>query len=241
MCTVTYIPPSEQNSFILTSNRDEKDFRPTISPEVYLHEGISVGFPKDAKAGGSWIAVNEKGRLCCLLNGAYNAHKKQNFHTTSRGKVLLELAASQYKVEEFFNEKELESVEPFTIVTIDQNNSKIFSFSEFVWDGKEKHFRVLDKSSPHIWSSTTLYTDEDRKLRNVWFSDFFKKFKNNISPDQIYSFHSGSHTTDSSINVITSRKGGLKTVSITQVQPHNNKLFMKYADLLNKSNHELEI
>jgi len=241
MCTVTYIPPIEERGFILTSNRDEKEFRPTIPPELYKHLGIQVGFPKDTKAGGSWIAVNENGRLCCLLNGAYRAHIKEPFYSISRGNVLLQLSSSTMSVEAFFKNDTLANVEPFTIVTIEQKNAAIHNFSEFVWDGKEKHFRELDKNNPYIWSSVTLYSEEHRKMRKEWFTRFFQEFKNDISPDNVFGFHSGKHTNDNSINVIMQRDGGLKTVSITQITPNNGKLVMRYSDLLNNSNHELEI
>lgn len=90
MCTVTYIPPSHDNDFILTSNRDEKVHRPTFHPRIYNIRGTEVCFPKDAVAGGSWIAANDRGRLCCLLNGAFTPHEKQSIHTSSRGKVWTE-------------------------------------------------------------------------------------------------------------------------------------------------------
>jgi uncharacterized protein with NRDE domain len=239
MCTVTYIPPTEERGFILTSNRDEKEFRPTISPATYLHNDIKLAYPKDEKAGGSWIAVNENNKVCCLLNGAFVAHQKQEFHTLSRGTILLEFTASDLTVHEFFASKELRNVEPFTIVTIEQTKQKIEKLTEFVWDGRDKHFRQLDKNTQYIWSSVTLYNDEHRKLRKEWFAKFYAEFKNKITPEKILSFHSGEHTSDNSINVIMQREGGLKTVSITQVSPENGQLKMSYTDLLNNSNHDL--
>jgi hypothetical protein len=241
MCTVTYIPPSKSNDFILTSNRDEKDFRPTIPPEIYHLNGINTGFPKDTKAGGSWIAANENGRLCCLLNGAFVAHQKQEYHKTSRGKILLEIASSKMEVEKFIKTLQLENVEPFTLVIIEQNNEKISSFSEFVWDGKEKHFRELDIETPYIWSSVTLYNEEHRTMRKEWFSRFLEESERDISPEKVFSFHSGSHSNDNSVNVVMKREGGLKTVSITQVIPQNGKLFMRYVDLIHNLNHVLEV
>ena len=241
MCTVTYIPPYGSNNFILTSNRDEKEFRPTIPPAIYMHIGKRLGYPKDEKAGGTWVAVNDKGKVCCLLNGAFTAHQKQEFHTVSRGTILLEFTTSDLTVHEFFAAKELENVEPFTIVAMEQNNDVINNLTEFVWDGRDKHFRQLDKNTPYIWSSVTLYNEGYRILRKEWFKRFYTEFSNSITPDKVLSFHSGSHTNDNSINVIMQREGGLKTVSITQVIPEKGKLIMRYADLLNNSNYQLAI
>ena len=78
------------------------------------------------------------GRLCCLLNDAFMAHKKQKFHTHNRGTVLLVLASPLSDVEDFFNETESSHVEPFTIIPIDHVRNQIIGFSEFIWDGTEK-------------------------------------------------------------------------------------------------------
>ncbi|NJN26754.1 MAG: NRDE family protein [Cyclobacteriaceae bacterium] len=67
MCTVSYIPASDNSSFALTSNRAEKVFRPTLPPVVTWHNGTKLAFPRDEKAGGSWIAINEDGRVCCPI------------------------------------------------------------------------------------------------------------------------------------------------------------------------------
>jgi len=202
---------------------------------------MKVGFPKDAKCGGSWIAANDNGRLCCLLNGAFTAHKKQNFHTHSRGTILLKLASSLRNVKDYFIDMDLAPVEPFTIVTIDHLAGQILTFNEFIWDGSHKHFRELDSNTPYIWSSVTLYSKDHRKLRKEWFKQFFKEHSDQLSADKAYSFHSGSHTSDHSINVIMKREGELKTVSITQVTTSNNKQLMIYTDLLNHTKHHLEI
>lgn len=241
MCTVTYIPPSSENGFILTSNRDEKDFRPTVPPKIYNIGDKQIAFPKDEKAGGSWIAVNKTGKTCCLLNGGFIAHQKQAFHTLSRGTILLELTASDLSVTDYFASKNLANVEPFTIVSIELNETNLKQLSEFIWDGNKTHYRQLDINSPYIWSSATLYTQEHRSMRKGWFEQFFNASKDAISPEKIYTFHSGSHTDDTSINLVMQREGGLKTVSITQVIGCKNKRKLIYTDLLNNKNYALEV
>ena len=241
MCTVSYIPFVQNNNFILTSNRDEKDFRPAIAPATYEIEDVLICYPKDSKAGGSWIVMNNMGRICCLLNGAFEAHQKQDFHTVSRGKIPIELASSFLEAQEYFKGKDLSCVEPFTLITIDMNKNKIKDFSEFIWDGEKKHFRELDNKYPYIWSSVTLYSKEDRDQRIKWFNQFLLNTMENVSPEKVLAFHSGIHTTDQAINVVMERVGGLKTVSITQVIPNGNYLLMKYSDLIKNTFHELEL
>lgn len=240
MCTVTYIP-SEDQGFILTTNRDEKMFRKTKAPEIYRINGIDVCFPKDEEKGGSWIAANNKGRLCCLLNGAFIPHKKQAFHIHSRGKVLLDMTAFDGNVQDFFKNQTLNNTEPFTIISIEQKKGKITSMFEFIWDGKNKHISKLNPEKSGIWSSVTLYSDKDRNLRKMWFDQFLEDNKTSVDPKMIYAFHSGYHTADQSVNLLMQREGGLKTVSITQVTSDEPWFKMKYVDLLHLKVHQIKI
>lgn len=75
MCTVTYIPT--KNGFCFTSNRDEKASRETIQPTIYINNGMELIYPKDKVAGGTWVAADGKNRIACLLNGAFEGHKKK--------------------------------------------------------------------------------------------------------------------------------------------------------------------
>ncbi|MBN1985175.1 MAG: NRDE family protein [Prolixibacteraceae bacterium] len=241
MCTVSYIPNKKTGGFVLTSNRDEKAYRPTVPPKIYKVGETNIGFPKDEKAGGSWIAANNRGRLCCLLNGAFEAHVKKSVYAQSRGNILVEAALSPKNPEQYFAEKNLEDVEPFTIITVEENADIVTHFSEFVWDGTHKYYRQLNPDENYIWSSATLYSKEHRTLRRQWFNKFISEMNGSISPESILGFHAGKHTEDHSINLVMERDGGLETVSITQVLPVNGKLEMQYFDLNNQQNTKLEI
>ena len=239
MCTVSYIPFKKK--FILTSNRDERVHRATIPPVVYHQGDVDICFPKDLQAGGSWIALNNKGRLSCLLNGGLVAHQKQSFHTYSRGKILIEMVSKEQNAREFFMKKDLSPVEPFTIITIDREGEEIKDFNEFIWDGIKKHFRILDKTKPFIWSSVTLYDEKIRKQRGKWFQQFLSDNPDQITPESVFSFHSGEHTSDSGNNLVMDRKQGLKTVSITQVFQNGKGPVMKYFDLNKNTFHEIRL
>ncbi len=239
MCTVTYIPPTRERSFVLTSNRDELDFRPTLPPDSYSYGGSRLVFPKDKIAGGSWIAMSDKGNVNCLLNGAFVPHQRQAHHTKSRGTVLLEFTLSARPASEYFADAALHDVEPFTIVALKQSKGLVQDFQEFIWDGSEKHFRVLDKAHPQIWSSVTLYDEEQRQLKRAWFQRFCQQHENAITKEKIVDFHCGNHTDGKSKNMLIQQNGDLKTVSISQVFLSNKKLQMDYFDLLNDSAKEV--
>jgi len=89
MCTVSFIPL--QNGFLLTSNRDEKSYRPTISPQVYTENEMKLLYPKDEKAGGTWIVARNDGTSIILLNGAFINHIKLTNYRKSRGQFYWKL------------------------------------------------------------------------------------------------------------------------------------------------------
>lgn len=212
-----------------------------MPPEVYTYDNCKLVFPRDEEAGGSWIAVSDKGNINCLLNGGFVPHQKQKHHTKSRGTVLLEFTRSARSPRAYFPQVDLRNVEPFTIVALKQTKGRMQDLSEFIWDGNTKHYRQLDVSSPYIWSSATLYTEEDRKIRKEWFKRFYKKHKHSITKEKVVDFHSGNHSSDNSISLIMPGDDGLKTVSITQVSMPNNKAQMNYYDLLKYTDTEIEL
>jgi hypothetical protein len=235
MCTVSFLP--EPKGFILTSNRDERSYRATIAPMKYQFDESVICYPKDEMAGGSWIAMNNKGRVVCLLNGAFIPHTKEAHHTLSRGKVLLLAAQSPVDPDILFTTTSLINSEPFTLLTIDQKKCRILSFNELVWDGSDKHTRQLDHRQSYIWSSVTLYSESDRKERKSWFSQFLKLKKFHPTALELIDFHTTKHSADQSVNLVMERDENLKTVSITQIVCEAGKLEMNYSDLINQSNH----
>lgn len=164
MCTVSFAPLKD--SFVLTSNRDEKISRPTISPKVYIEKGIKLLYPKDEKAGGTWIVAKNEGTAIVLLNGAFENHKKESSYLKSRGVVLMEMIKSSNPLSHF-SSMLLKGVEPFTLIVF-QNNKLV----ELKWDEKQKYAMEHSVSEPHIWSSATLYNQKQRALRKHWFEDF---------------------------------------------------------------------
>ncbi len=159
----------------------------------------------------------------------------------SRGRVLTDLTASEKEPVSYFRDKDLSKVEPFTIIVLDQEQGEISNFLEIIWDGKEKHLRKLNEQDPSIWSSVTLYSDEQRELRRKWFKRFLQTNNEYITPENIFSFHSGKHISDDAVNIVMKRDGGLKTVSITQVFPVRGKIQMKYNDLISGINSAIEL
>ncbi len=231
MCTVTYLPQSS-NSFILTSNRDEDVLRQVAFPvHKYKINDVQVYYPKDPKAGGTWIASGSNGFTVCLFNGAFKPHKSTGNYRRSRGLVLLDFFkySNQY---DFIEQYDFTNIEPFSLVFVKHQNNKIGLY-ELKWDGENPHHLNHDSSLPHIWSSSTLYSEEVISQRESWFSDWVRK--NEIfTMDAILMFHHFGGSGDMANDIVMNRSTK-KTVSICCINKKNEQeTEITYEDVVNR-------
>lgn len=233
MCTLTFIPKGK-NNFILTSNRDEASNRPTRSPDFYIDNNVKLLYPKDEKAGGTWIGVSEKSRMVSLLNGGFTAHKYGKIYRLSRGVVVKDVLCAI----DFLNTMEtynLIGVEPFTMIILDwENNLKLY---QLVWDGNKKHVDQLPMEA-QIWSSSSLYTDSMKSVRETWFKNF--KENQDASAENWLKFHATTEKDNMDFGLLMDR-GFVKTTSITQIEKTNQLLKMRYFNLQNQETLEQEM
>ena len=229
MCTVTYLPLGN-NDFMLTSNRDEDPKRKTISPKIYVEDGLQLTYPKDELAGGTWIGVSEKKRLICLLNGGFTKHQRAESYRMSRGVIVKQLLKVDNPVE-IINHFDFEGIEPFTIILVDWATE--LKAYELVWDVKGKHFKELD-DEPKIWSSATLYDEEMKQLRKEWFADWLKEHSVYKQSD-IIAFHQD-ETKGTPETSIKMKRSYVETVSTTSVIKKGDEVIMGYYNILEKNN-----
>lgn len=231
MCTVTYLPQSG-NAFILTSNRDEDITRHVALPvNKYQINNVEVYYPKDPKAGGTWMAHGSNGFTVCLLNGAFTAHNPTGNYKKSRGLVVLDffIYKNQY---DFIARYDFANIEPFTLIFV-KHSSETVTVCELKWDGIKTYHTNYDASLPHIWSSVTLYTNDVIKQRENWFSEWAK---NNelFSKDSILMFHHFGGNGDNQNDLVINRDTK-KTVSICCINKLNTTLTeIVYEDVINK-------
>ena len=232
MCTVTFIPV--KNRYFITSNRDEKYSRKkAIPPAIYTIHKSNLLFPKDANAGGSWIALHENGNVAVLLNGAFVRHVHRSPYKKSRGKILLEIIESSLPIS-FFTRMDLLHIEPFTLIVLDEDN-----LYECRWDGNQKYCRQLNKNWHYIWSSATLYKYEIAKKREQWFATFLNNHPNPAQEDILH-FHQFAGVGDEQ-NDLKINRGQVSTVSVTGISIDNEKGDMKYLDLRENKIYDKEI
>jgi uncharacterized protein with NRDE domain len=225
MCTVSFV--NNNGKIIITSNRDEQVVRPNaIAPDFYTINNKKILFPKDAKAGGTWFAVTENGKVIVLLNGAKEKHQfKTNYYQKSRGLIVLDLISSD-NILEAWNKISLEKVEPFTLVVYE--GKQLFQLQ---WDEIHKDRVKLDIAQNHIWSSATLYSKEIRTQRSQWFYDFIASNKD-ISELDLFNFHTKTEAENLEFGLIINRNNALKTISVSQVIIEDNEITFDYHDLI---------
>lgn len=227
MCTLTYLPLD--GGFTFTHNRDERQDRPTSEQfQVLERAGAKIYFPKDLEANGTWIAYSDSGRAIALLNGGKEIHKRKDSYRHSRGLVVLD-NFNYTDQKDFYQNYNFEDIEPFTLIIRDDAGLWKITHSE---DGTT--IDQLDEATTGIWSSATLYSKEVRNRRKEWFHSWFKSEKN-PNPESARQFHNNAGDGDGENDLIMSRLGILKTVSITQIHVEDNIALLSYEDLVKNS------
>ncbi|QKJ64929.1 NRDE family protein [Flavobacterium sp. M31R6] len=224
MCTVSFVCSNDK--VIITSNRDEKIIRPSaIPPKNYTLNGKNIIYPKDSKAGGTWFVVDENGTVLVLLNGANEKHQVQLPYRKSRGQIVLEMISS-VSPKVFWNEIDLENIEPFTLVLF--QDKQLFQLR---WNGIEKSTIVLETDKNYVWSSSTLYSKDIREQRSNWFYSFLVA-NPEITEEKMLHFHRYTETDNTEHGLVINRNNELKTLSITQAVIEKNKVIMYHLDLI---------
>lgn len=227
MCTVTYIPTSD-NSFIFTTNRDEfKQRSATVLIKETNGSSKEILFPQDPKANGTWIAISDYNQLVCILNGAFVKHKHRPPYRISRG-VMAKEFFSYRTAELFFDQFNFEGIEPFTMIIFD--NGRLY---ELRWDGNNKHIKEMDTTDAHIWASATLYPKEWQEKRLLWFSEFLES-NAVINRNEILDFHKNTGEGNPEYDLVMNRSDVVCTTSITSIVSDSGAMDMRFESLLDQ-------
>jgi uncharacterized protein with NRDE domain len=231
MCTVSFVYAND--SFLLTSNRDEKITRPSaIEPKIYQTESKKIIYPKDAKAGGTWFVVDEFGNAIILLNGGKTKHIAKEKYRLSRGVIVLELMASNAIVSTW-KTIDLTDIEPFTLLVLEDKQP-----FQLQWSGEEKFTDKLEINQTYIWSSSTLYAPDIQKQRADWFAKYMNDNKE-ISAEKMKFFHKNTAPKDDKNGLIINRNNLYKTLSVTQAVISGNSVFVHHSDLIQDKDYSI--
>lgn len=224
MCTITYLPKSE-NEFIITHNRDEDIKRKRSSaPEVKFFSKRKVLMPVDNSSGGTWVAADKSGSVYCMMNGAFRKHEPSPPYKHSRG-LIIPQAIEADSFRDYYRDAQYDGIEPFTLLHF--GNGLI---EKIVWDGKNKFYGQPDAGKHQLFTSATLYDEETATKRVSHFSEFLRKHPF-AEPVDILQLHQDKYQ-DSSKSFLLDTGKGIQTVSITQVIQSKGKIRMVYIDLI---------
>lgn len=223
MCTVTYVPAPD--GFVLTHNRDEAPYRSSKEVSETQNGSKTLIYPRDTKAGGTWIATTPTGEITvCLLNGAFEKHHHEPPYRRSRGLVLLDFLDVQ-NTQDFYEHYDLQGIEPFTLLAF-----SLHKVEEFRWDGIQRHLKNLPYDQTHFWCSATLYPAPMRARREQVFRDWLPKHPH-PTPDDLLALHQNGQVGDPENDFVMNRAEKVKTVSITQVVYDSGRAHLKYLEL----------
>lgn len=224
MCTLTYVPLSYQT--VITVNRDEAPSRAASDPVIYEDNGRRYWLAPEPVSGGSNLVldiINQ--RLLVLLNGAFEAHESKPPYRLSRGVVIME-AFDFDSLKIMTDNYDFSGIEPFTLLSF--QNSK---WEEIRWDGEEVYHSVPSAANIGIWSSAKLYESEEAKVREESFMNFVERSRA-IYAQHLFDIHQRDRHDPRGVGFRMNHEDIVKTVSITQLIFENNRVMLRYMDLM---------
>lgn len=223
------------DKIILVSLRDESPERQrALHPQLFNGNNMLSLYPQDQSAGGTWVGANHKGTIIILLNGGFVCHKRRSSYAKSRGLIVTELLSAIEPVSAWAH-LDLSDIEPHTLVV--WHNKQLFHLT---WDGTASYVIEKDKSTGHIWSSSTLYDEKASLIRKQWFDDWMK-YAESYDSQKLLEFFCASGDTHSGF--IINRNEVVKTLSMSFIEAKENEISYRYHDLATDeiTNHLLKI
>jgi uncharacterized protein with NRDE domain len=222
MCTVVFIP--YQGHYFMASLRDEHPNRIKANlPVLSVSKQQKYMAPIDPIGGGSWVGINEYGSVIILLNGGYENHTKKPSYAKSRGKIVTELLSVKYIIT-YWETIDLINMEPFTLIV--WSNKLLW---HLVWDGSKKYQTNVDSYIPHIWSSSTLYTEIEKNERQVLFNKWINQ-SSVIDQSSLLDFFTSEENSTESIFIRNNIEIKTHSYSFIEIQSEEN-IYINYHDL----------
>lgn len=230
MCTVSWSPlrSPAPGGYLLYFNRDERRTRLAgLPPRVETEAGVRFLAPRDAEAGGTWVAVNEFGLTVGLLN-LYQAQAAlpPPQGKTSRGLLVRSLApaAGAAAAEALLARHALERFQPFTLVVAEPGRGGGDAVVRaYDWDGRTAG--SWREAAPPIVSSGHDVVGATASRRRL-FASFGEPAS--LGPAELLAFHR-SHWPEKGAYSPCMHRADAKTVSLTAIMVEPERVLLAYA------------
>ncbi|MCB9896804.1 MAG: NRDE family protein [Planctomycetes bacterium] len=240
MCTVTFLP-RPGGGYLLGTNRDERPSRGLGRPPVeQVVDGRRVLHPVDADAGGTWVAVDERGATLCILNGDREPAAPAPDDPPSRGVLVLELARDARRAA-VLDELERRArrgalrQRPFKLVLAEPGDAvRPAASSVITWDGRD--LGRDDAPGARVVVSSTFETDAVTAFREALFADFLRALdeadaRGVAAPARALATWHAAHrpeAVDGDAYSVCMHRDDAGTVSSTQVEVGERRVALSY-------------
>jgi len=219
MCTVSWLGCEARGGgggYDLFFNRDEKRARlPGHPPVVFEQDGMRFIAPLDGDRGGTWIAVNESGATCCVLNGPVTGNI---LRPLSRGVLPLHVVTmpGYAEIQHYLEQADFTPWAPFTVLILSPLGTALICR----WDGDRRRLESTS-SSMGMLTSSSFDTERVVRYRREEFEALPK------SPEGMRAYHA-SHAAPSRAHSVCMHRPDARTVSLSTVRVGNTRVEFEY-------------
>lgn len=220
MCTVSWSPAA--GGYQLFFNRDERRSRLTgLPPRPHEENGTKFLAPRDADAGGTWVAVNQFGLTVGLLNLYQAAAAMAKPGRVSRGLLVRALASapSLEAAARLLDSQDLEEYSPFTLVAA----AAPMKVVTYAWDGRNSG-EWLPATPPVVSSGHDVVGAT--ASRTSLFAGFGPPDR--LGWQDLHAFHR-SHLPEKGAYSPCMHRADAKTVSLTAILVEPERVKLAYA------------
>lgn len=223
MCTVSWV--EDREGLHIFCNRDEMRKRePASSPATGEQEGVTFLAPRDGRAGGTWIAANERGLAVCLLNH-YNPDADGAGPFPSRGQLVLSLMSCNTldEVRARLNVAYVQDYRPCILLIFQRG----VAVDRFIWDRVTLQHEVMSRMEPQ--TSSSFMTQPVITSRISYWRNLVRQNNGLVSRELLDAFHASHHPSKGAYSVCMHRPDA-HTVSYTRVRLGHDEVQMSYQE-----------
>jgi|GEM_PF-1986183 len=218
MCTVSWW--RRNGCLSLRFNRDEATDRLKAEPPRQKNTLI---YPRDPVGGGTWICVDPKGTVHCLLNYYDADEPKRPESPRTRGELPLQSAQTPLPFHDWLDP---EPYPPFHLLRI----PRIDPIHHVSWNGQQLFDGPSHNDITH-WTTSGWNSAEVVEHREHLFNELLQK--QGLSEQTLHDFHYASHPEKSGFWPLMYRKDA-QTVSISEIKSDEHQIHFRYCPVQNR-------